>query len=374
MSTVANYITATPNPIRLTVPDVRSDCAWRLARMLRDIYYLAAREGCKVKNTFWAKKLGIAESSVRDLIAVLKSHGLVTVTLIKNRDRIITPCHPIEVVGALWVDFRSAARRMLPASVFKKSIPKPEQKPAILESQPALKNPVLAPETPEKSQQLRVDSAPNSAPPPIKVLQVQNAQRNVTRDSSKSKTLNPDEEEIVSSLVSLGVEKPTATRLVRSMGTKFMGNAAKFLTWNIANGIEFRKNPSAWLISMVAKMTKPDFEYPNAYVGLRPIAKGEKSEESKIRDARHAEEASRIHDEAEAVLKTVKALAVAPPPTPETTHWETLDEATRERWLEVALAEIRGEMAPTMQKSLLKNGTTASMVQARAKILALKEV
>lgn len=204
-----------------SVPDVRSDCDWELARLLREISCLDDPiDGCTAGNDGLAKKFKCHPSTVRDRIAILKACGLVDVVIQHGRDRIIRVLVSLADLFPFWrtlakacrtttrltADVRQAAgdalqrlsRRPVRPPVARNSAPSPQATPRLT---PYSKDGVDG--VTEKQQtppQAKPNQAPTEAPEPPVVV--------------PSPTASSADPQLVAAIEALGVPKTTAKRLI----------------------------------------------------------------------------------------------------------------------------------------------------------------
>ncbi|WP_394794178.1 hypothetical protein [Armatimonas sp.] len=104
--------------MNFTLPEVRRDRDRHLARFFRDICYLDSCEGCHAHNAWFARQLGVVESTVKRLLAVLVQNGLIEIEYAHGRRVAIRPLAPLaDVLQAGWVALCEAVldRQKFPA-------------------------------------------------------------------------------------------------------------------------------------------------------------------------------------------------------------------------------------------------------------------
>lgn len=85
------------------LPDVRRDRDRHLAQLFRDICYLDSCEGCFASNTWFERQLGVVESTIKRLLAVLVECRLVEVEVLHGNERRIRPLARLaDVVATGW--------------------------------------------------------------------------------------------------------------------------------------------------------------------------------------------------------------------------------------------------------------------------------
>ena len=120
-ATLAPTIQPATNTLTLPefrLPEVRSDRDRHLARLFRDICYLDSCEGCHAHNAWFARQLGVVESTVKRLLAVLVQNGLIEIEYAHGRRVAIRPLAPLaDVLQAGWVALCEAVldRQKFPA-------------------------------------------------------------------------------------------------------------------------------------------------------------------------------------------------------------------------------------------------------------------
>jgi hypothetical protein len=101
------------------VPDVRSDCRYRLALLFADICYLDALHGCTAGNEWFVTRLKkvagevLHPSTIKDLLALLKAAGLIEVSVAHGNDRVIRPLVPLAEVFQHWLELAQICVRRL---------------------------------------------------------------------------------------------------------------------------------------------------------------------------------------------------------------------------------------------------------------------
>lgn len=108
-----------------TIPDVRSDCSYRLALLFADICYLDSLYGCTARNEWFVARLkkvageALHPSTIKDLIALLKSAGLVEAEIEHGNDRVLRPLVALAKLFPHWRELAQiCVRRMkLPPSI-----------------------------------------------------------------------------------------------------------------------------------------------------------------------------------------------------------------------------------------------------------------
>lgn len=104
--------------MNFTLPDVRRDRDRHLARLFRDICYLDSCEGCHAHNAWFARQLGVVESTIKRLLGVLTQNKLIEVEYAHGRRVAIRPLAPLtDVLQAGWVALCEAVldRQKFPA-------------------------------------------------------------------------------------------------------------------------------------------------------------------------------------------------------------------------------------------------------------------
>lgn len=102
-----------------SVPDVRSDCRYRLALLFADICYLDALHSCTAGNEWFVTRLKkvagevLHPSTIKDLLALLKGAGLIAVSVAHGNDRVIRPLVPLVEVFAHWLELAQVCARRL---------------------------------------------------------------------------------------------------------------------------------------------------------------------------------------------------------------------------------------------------------------------
>ena len=102
-----------------SVPDVRSDCRYRLALLFADICYLDALHGCTAGNEWFVTRLKkvagevLHPSTIKDLLALLKAAGLIEVSVAHGNHRVIRPLVPLAEVFQHWLELAQICVRRL---------------------------------------------------------------------------------------------------------------------------------------------------------------------------------------------------------------------------------------------------------------------
>ncbi len=97
---------------------MRRDREWHLAQLFRDICYLDSCEGCHAHNAWFARQLGVVESTIKRLLGVLSDCGLIEIEYAHGRRICIRPRVTLtEVLQAGWVALCEAVldRQKFPA-------------------------------------------------------------------------------------------------------------------------------------------------------------------------------------------------------------------------------------------------------------------
>ena len=204
-----------------SVPDVRSDCSWRLALLLREIHCLNdPGVGCWATNQYLAQKIKCRPATVKDLVAILKAHGLVEAVIQHGRDRFIRPLVSLTELFPLWRALADACRktkrlaagvRRAASDALQRLSRRPVRPPVARNSAPSPQaTPRLTPYSKdgvdgvtEKQQtppQAKPNQAPTEAPAPPVVV--------------PSPTASSADPQLVAAIEALGVPQTTAKRLI----------------------------------------------------------------------------------------------------------------------------------------------------------------
>ena len=368
--------------IPLTIPDFRSDRMNRFWAILRDIYHLSQSGACWAANKHFAEKYSIDPATVRAVIADLKRFGFIEVEIRHGRDRYITPLHAIEAVAQVCDKFRHFAHDLLPKAFRQK---KAILKPVAVGSQKVVNSQKNenAPSGPSEQPQVRAFT-PASDAPLIKCKAEAYSYNTGDGPEKLKEDLTREQIVVVNLLIAQGVEESASKTLVNTQGCQRMKLMADYLKWENERGKQYDVSVTAFCVWFVRRLAKKLVLFPPSFVGLAPIKKGTKSEETLIRDKRAEEEAQRIameskraHAEAEQIRKAreVDEKAMEGAVTREKAAWETLSAERQTSLLRQALETVLVSMPEGPVKQMMqKRGIEGGRVKEEALKILLHEI